>query len=135
MSPLASPYNEDGTMKRVIKMPLDNTWVLTRDVAEGLEDSWLNENKGIGSYNTLFAEAKCPWIKGLTYRINVGLNYRTSKQGAFTGTGVGSDNADSPNSASVQQSYIQKLGCRKSYNLRQHLCREASCKRCRHVFC
>lgn len=104
MSPLASPYNEDGTMKRVIKMPLDNTWVLTRDVAEGLEDSWLNENKGIGSYNTLFAEAKCPWIKGLTYRINVGLNYRTSKQGAFTGTGVGSDNADSPNSASVQQS-------------------------------
>lgn len=104
MSPLASPYNEDGTLKRVIKMPLDNTWVLTRDVAEGLEDSWLNENKGIGSYNTLFAEAKCPWIKGLTYRINVGLNYRTSKQGAFTGTGVGSENAESPNSASVQQS-------------------------------
>ena len=104
MSPLANPYDEEGNLKRVIKMPLDNTWVLTKDVAESLEDSWLNESKGIGSYNTLFAEVKCPWIQGLSYRINVGLNYRSNKQGAFTGTGIGSDNADSPNSASVQES-------------------------------
>ncbi len=103
MSPLASPYDADGNLRRTINMPQDNQWVLTRSVAEGLEDDWLNENKGFGSYNTLFAEVKCPWVEGLSYRINIGLNYRSAKQGAFTGTGVGSATATTPNSASVQQ--------------------------------
>lgn len=103
MSPLASPYDENGDLKRTINMPLDNTYVITRDRVEDLKDEWLNENKGIGSYNTIFAEIKCPWIEGLSYRINVGLNYRSAKTGAFTGTGINSATADSPNSASVQQ--------------------------------
>lgn len=103
MSPLASPYDEEGNLKRTIKMPLDETWVLTKDVAESLEDTWLNEERGLGTYNTMFAEVKCPWIEGLSYRINVGLNYRTSKTGVFTGTGVNSSNASTINSASVQQ--------------------------------
>ena len=103
MSPLASPYDEDGNLKRTVRMPLDETWVLTKDVAESLEDTWLNEERGLGSYNTMFAEVKCPWIEGLSYRVNVGLNYRTAKTGVFTGTGVTSTNPDAINSASVQQ--------------------------------
>ena len=53
MSPLASPYNADGTTKRIITQPADDSYVITRDVMESLEDVWLSENKGIGSYNTL----------------------------------------------------------------------------------
>jgi TonB-linked SusC/RagA family outer membrane protein len=103
MSPLASPYDKDGNLRRTINMPLDNQYLVTRSRVEELQDAWLDENKGIGSYNTLFAEVKCPWIDGLTYRINLGLNYRSAKEGAFTGTGINSATADSPNIASVRQ--------------------------------
>ncbi len=103
MSPLASPYNEDGTVKRYVSMPADDQYVVTRDKVEGLEDVWLNENKGIGSYNTLFGELKCPWVEGLSYRINIGLNFRSSKQGGFTGTGVNNKDANAVNSGSVYE--------------------------------
>ena len=103
MSPLISPYNADGNLRRTVNMPLDNQWVLTKDVAESLKDVWLNERKGMGSYNTLFGEVTCPWVEGLKYRINIGLNYRSSKTGTFTGTGITSSTADTPNTASVQQ--------------------------------
>ena len=102
-SPLINPYDADGNMKERVRMPADDIYLVTKDVIENHKDNWLNEEKGLGTYNTMFAEVKCPWIEGLSYRVNVGLNYRSSKQGVFTGTGVGSSNADNPNSASVQQ--------------------------------
>ena len=102
-SPLTSPYDADGNIRRYVTMPADPSAVLTRNVAESLEDLWLNENKGIGTYNTLFGEVKCPWVEGLSYRINIGLNYRTSKNGAFTGTGVLNQDAKASNSGSIQE--------------------------------
>jgi len=102
-TPMIDPYDGDGNLKRTVDMPMDNQYVWTKERLEELEDSYLNENKGIGSYNTLFGEITCPWIEGLSYRINIGLNYRSSKTGAFTGTGINSTNANEPNSASVQQ--------------------------------
>ena len=103
MSPLASPYDEEGNLKRVVHMPEDDTPVITKDVIHNLEDVWMNENKGIGTYNTVFAEVKCPWVEGLSYRVNVGLNYRSSKNGAFTGKGVNSANAQEPNTGSTTE--------------------------------
>ncbi len=102
-TPLSSPYNEDGSIKRYIAMPADDSAVLTRDVAESLEDVWLNETKGLGTYNTLFGELKCPWVEGLSYRINIGLNYRTSKNGSFTGTGVLNKDANAINGGSISE--------------------------------
>ena len=87
-SPLASPYDANGNIKRFVTLPADDQSVITKDVAESLKDVWLSESKGIGTYNTLFGEVKCPWVEGLSYRINVGLNFRNSKNGNFTGTGV-----------------------------------------------
>lgn len=101
-SPIANPYNEDGSIKRVIKTAQDESWVMTKDVVESLKDSWLNESKALGSYNTLFAEAKIPWVDGLKYRINLGLNYRSNKTGAFTGEGVNSSTETTPSTASIQ---------------------------------
>lgn len=54
-TPLANPYNEDGSLKRTVKLnSQDENFVVTRDVVENLEDSWLNEKKGFGTYNNLF---------------------------------------------------------------------------------
>lgn len=86
-TPLANPYNEDGSLKRTVKLnSQDENFVVTRDVVENLEDSWLNEKKGFGTYNNLFAEVQCPWVKG----------------GVFTGEGINSSTADTPSTASLE---------------------------------
>ena len=102
-TPLVNPYNEDGSLKRTVKLnSQDENFVVTRDVVENLEDSWLNEKKGFGTYNYLFAEVQCPWVKGLKYRVNLGLNYRSTKGGVFTGEGINSSTADTPSTASLE---------------------------------
>ena len=101
MSPLASPYNSDGSMKRTIKMPLDESWVYTRNSIESLKDTWLSQTKAYGSYNSLYGEVKVPWVEGLKYRINVGLNYRSSNGGNYTGEGINSSNETTPSTASI----------------------------------
>ena len=102
-SPLSSPYDENGNLKRYNSLPADDQVVVTKETVERDKDVWLSENKGIGSYNTLFAEVKCPWIEGLSYRINVGLNFRSSKSGSFTGTGINNKDANAVNSGSVYE--------------------------------
>ena len=102
-TPLANPYNADGSLKRTVKLnSQDENFVVTRDLVEELEDSWLNEKKGFGTYNNLFAEVQCPWVKGLKYRVNLGLNYRSTKGGVFTGEGINSSTADTPSTASLE---------------------------------
>ena len=81
-------------MKRTVKYnSQDESFVLTRGVVEELEDSWLSKTEGFGTYNNLFAEVKCPWMEGLKYRVNLGLNYRSTKGGSFTGEGINSTTA------------------------------------------
>jgi len=103
-SPIADPYNEDGSLKRVINMPLDQQWVYTRRSIEALGDSWKNQSREFGSYNNLFGEVQIPWVEGLSYRINLGLNYRNSNGGSYTGQGVFSSVPDSPSQASINNS-------------------------------
>ena len=102
-SPLSSPYDANGNLKRYNSLPADDQVVVTKETVERDKDVWLSENKGIGSYNTLFAEVKCPWVEGLSYRINVGLNFRSSKSGSFTGTGINNKDANAVNSGSVYE--------------------------------
>ena len=103
-SPLASPYDENGNLKRYNALPADDQVVVTKETVERDKDVWLAETKGFGSYNTLFAEVKCPWIEGLSYRVNVGLNFTTSKYGGFTGTGVNNKDPQAINGASISES-------------------------------
>ena len=102
-TPIVDPYDENGKLKRTVSMPSDTYYVTTKGVMESLEDVWVNENKGLGTYNTMFGEVKCPWIEGLSYRINLGLNFRSNKSGSFTGTGVNSTDPKSLNSGSVYE--------------------------------
>ena len=102
-SPLSSPYDANGNLKRYNALPADDQVVVTKETVERDKDVWLSENKGLGTYNTFFGELKCPWIEGLSYRINVGLNFRSSKSGSFTGTGVNNKDANAVNSGSVYE--------------------------------
>ncbi len=102
MSPIASPYNSDGTLKRSIQMAdnIDNQYILTKGGVEDLRDNsqWINENRGFASYNAIYTEVKAPFLEGLKYRVNLGLDYIQTNGGAYTGPGVG--NGANPNSVS-----------------------------------
>ncbi|WP_319504805.1 TonB-dependent receptor [Bacteroides graminisolvens] len=102
-SPLSNPYNEDGTIKRAVKSgPTDVYKVWTKDLLQKADDKWMSDTKSFASYNSLYGEVSTPWIEGLKYRINIGLNVRTTKGGGFTGIGVTSTtDPNAPSSASA----------------------------------
>jgi TonB-linked SusC/RagA family outer membrane protein len=104
MTPISTPYNADGTVKRGIRMAADNQYVYTKDVVRNLTDNsqWLNETRGFATYNAVYAEVKAPFLDGLKYRVNLGLDYIQTNNGAYTGAGVGDAlNATTASSASV----------------------------------
>lgn len=101
MSPISDPYNTDGTLKRVIRMTLDNQFTYTRSVVEGLEDEWLSQNRGYSTYNSIYGEVEVPWIQGLKYRFTLGLDFMQDNNGSFTAQGVGSDNPTTISTASI----------------------------------
>ncbi|MGZ8538800.1 MAG: SusC/RagA family TonB-linked outer membrane protein, partial [Flavisolibacter sp.] len=107
MSPISTPFNPDGTVKRTIRMILDEQYVYTKDIVENLKenDQWLNETRGFASYNAIYTEVKAPFLEGLKYRINLGLDYIQSNNGAYTGQGVGAPNPATISSASVDNRF------------------------------
>jgi len=104
-SPIANPYNTDGTLKRFVQMPLDQGFVLTKDRVENLGDTWKDQKKALGSYNSFYAEIKIPGVDGLKYRTNIGANFNFSNAGTYSGVGVMSPNPLAASSASVNNSY------------------------------
>jgi TonB-dependent starch-binding outer membrane protein SusC len=104
-SPLASPYDADGKLKRATFASQDAYRVWTRDRIENLDDLWLSETKTLGSYNNMYGEVKIPGVEGLQFRVNLGLNIRTSMGGSFTGKGVtNATDPNAPSSASINHS-------------------------------
>lgn len=103
-TPIANPYNEDGTMKTIVRMASDNQYVLSRENIEGLGDKWIDQTKSFGSYNNFYGEVKIPGVEGLKYRTNVGLNFRMTNSGSYTGQGVFSENANTLSTASISNS-------------------------------
>jgi TonB-linked SusC/RagA family outer membrane protein len=98
---IANPYNSDGSLKRTVKMPLDENWVYTRETVENLGDKWIDETKAYSSYNTLYAELKIPGVEGLKYHIDLGGNFRSTSGGQYTGEGVFSVNPTTVSTASI----------------------------------
>ncbi len=99
-SPLASPYDEFGNPRRTLTMSsnMDQAWVYTRQSLDALGDKYVDETMAFSSYNNIYGEVKLP-IDGLKYRINVGLDFRTSNSGNYTGVGVFSTNPAAISSA------------------------------------
>ncbi|WP_345949651.1 SusC/RagA family TonB-linked outer membrane protein [Mucilaginibacter sp. PAMB04274] len=104
-SPIANPFNADGTTKRTIKMPLDESYVLTRDIVENLHNQWVDETRGFATYNSMYGEVRVPGVKGLKYRLNLGLDFRQSNFGNYTGTGINSATPTTLSTANVNNSH------------------------------
>ena len=104
MSPIANPYNPDGTLRRTIQMPLDNNWNETRGIVDSLKNQWTNPVTTFGTDNTLYGIVNIPKVKGLKYRINVGVNYRTTDNNSFTGEGIDNSSPTSPSTAAIGHS-------------------------------
>jgi len=83
------------------------TDVRTRDYLEGLGDKYKDERKVYGSYNTAYFEAELPYVKGLKYRVNLGLNFRNQYSGYYKGVGVFSTNPNDPSTASQTHANTQ----------------------------
>jgi len=100
LSPLANPYNPDGSIKRTISTAsnVDQSWVYIRKTIQDLGEKYVDESKGLSSFNNIYGEVNLP-IPGLKYRLNVGLDYLTSNSGNYTGVGVFNVNAAAPSSA------------------------------------
>ena len=57
-SPLASPYDENGNLKRYVSLPADDQSVVTKETVERDKDVWLSENKGgFGGASAVFQGA------------------------------------------------------------------------------
>lgn len=103
-SPLAVIRNPDGTLKRTVKTGIDEFFVLTRGVVEDLKDEWIDQSRGFATYNSMFGEVSIPWVTGLKFRTNLGLDFLQSNGGVFTGEGVNNVNPTTPSSASISNS-------------------------------
>ncbi|WP_342330803.1 TonB-dependent receptor [Pedobacter sp. FW305-3-2-15-E-R2A2] len=101
MSPIANPYNTDGSLKRTVRLPQDEQWVYTRELTNSLQNQWLNETRGFATYNSAYAEVKIPGVEGLKYRANLGMDFIQSNNGNFTGVGIGSSTPTTPSTAGV----------------------------------
>lgn len=106
MSPVADPYNSDGSFKRTVRMPQDEQWVYTRSTMAALGDQFADQTKAFGSYNSAYGELKIPYVEGLKARVNLGANYRQSNGGTYTGIGVFSSSTTTPNVASISNSML-----------------------------
>lgn len=103
-SPLVSPYNGDGTPKIKTIQAIDQTSIQTRSILESLGDAYADRTNAFSSYNNLYGELKIPGIEGLKYRLNIGLTYRNSNSGNYTGTGILNYNELTESSAGIGNS-------------------------------
>ena len=108
LSPLINPWNKDGSWKTVVQSVNDKYWAYSRDAIEDLNDRYADNQRGFGSYNSLYGEVKVPGVEGLSYRLTLGLDYRSMQRGRYQGMGVFSDTSDALSTASLDKSQYYK---------------------------
>lgn len=106
-SPIANPYNADGSMKEIIQESTTGAqWVPSRERFESLGDKYIDRTKAYGTYNTVYTEIGIPGVEGLKYRLNLGLNMRQSNYGNYTGEGVFSGVPTTPSTAAISSTLM-----------------------------
>jgi TonB-linked SusC/RagA family outer membrane protein len=86
-SPLVQPYDADGNF---IAYPNPREGLLTSPLLQYQPGQFVNERKKYRVFANIFAEYK--FAEGLTYRLNYGPDFSTSRQGEYNGTLAGSAN-------------------------------------------
>ncbi|PWJ55047.1 TonB-linked SusC/RagA family outer membrane protein [Dyadobacter jejuensis] len=86
-SPLVQPYDEQGSF---IAYPNPREGLLTSPLLQYQPGQFTNEKRKYRVFANIFAEYK--FMEGLTYRLNFGPDFNTSRMGQYTGTLAGSAN-------------------------------------------
>lgn len=101
ITPLANPYNADGTVNlQILTGGTDN--LFNPLTLETREEAILSRNRRLRTFNSFYGEVDL--FKGLRYRINVGLDYYQDKGDGYSGPGtyVNSSLAQSQSTASIR---------------------------------
>ncbi len=105
-SPLVKEYNADGTLKQYYQQATSgNQEIVTKTMLNGLGDKYIDEDRKMGTYNSLFGEVKIPGVEGLKYRVNLGLNFIQDNYGDYQGYGVFSGTPTNPSIATIQNQH------------------------------
>ena len=107
-SPLIDPYNSDGSRKTIVRAVADNVWAYSRDAINDLGDAWADNQRGFGTYNSLYGEIAIPGLEDLKYRVTVGLDYRSVNRGQYRGVGIFSETTTAASTASLSKSQYTK---------------------------
>jgi TonB-dependent starch-binding outer membrane protein SusC len=106
LSPLVSEKDASGNYRTTfLQQTSGSTWAYTKRALEALGDQYKDATRAFNSYNSGFLEVKIPGVEGLKYRNNLGMTYRQSNYGNYTGTGVFSGTATNPSSASISNTH------------------------------
>lgn len=102
-SSLINPYNADGSLKSIVHSIADDVWTYTRDAIENLGDKYADKQRSFGTYNSIYGELKVPGVEGLTYRLNIGLNLKSTDRGSYQGEGVFSSTITAASTGSLSK--------------------------------
>ncbi len=105
LTPVTDPYNEDGSVN---DGPLSINSVDTYYnplMAKTIGDKRKEERKSYSTYNSFYGEVDIPWVKGLKYRMNLGLNLRESNYGSFYAANTCYNQSDYSN-AGIQNTHM-----------------------------
>lgn len=83
LSPLAVPYNPDGSLK-IYPLEPSNTTTVNPLTLLNDDGSWVDESRRLRTFNSLYAEVNI--LDNLKYRLNVGLDYSQEKNGSYFGS-------------------------------------------------
>lgn len=86
LTPLASPYNADGTVNLQPQFGSIDVAAISPLTLNTKADAILAKNRRIRTFNSLYGEIKI--IEGLTYRLNVGLDFRQEAGSGYNGPGT-----------------------------------------------
>ena len=114
-SPLINPYkrDENGVQLDELKLAVkqnsaEDYHVWTKELLEDAKDLWRSDSKTLATYNNVYGELSAPFLDGLKYRVNLGLNVRSATGGSFSGIGVGATSVaalENPSTASINNSW------------------------------
>lgn len=85
LSPLALPYNSDGSINLFPQPGIDAATYVNPLTLETSSNAILARTRRLRTFNSLYGEWSIPWIKGLKYRLNVGLDYSQQQNDNYSG--------------------------------------------------
>jgi TonB-linked SusC/RagA family outer membrane protein len=105
LTPLAKPYNDDGTVNLQPKIGSIDAAQISPLTLISREDDILNNNRSIRTFNSLYGEVKL--AEGLRYRFNAGLNFSQSHFNGYSPINTYVNNATVQSSSSADLSNVE----------------------------